>query len=118
MALCLHPSLHSASKSASVAFCILSVHLSDCDEMLAEPSHTVGELIFDFIQIMPNDSRARVQKRLVVTPTHAKLFLRALQENIDKYEDKHDEIKVPQRQSLAEQLFGSVKPEQDEDSDE
>lgn len=97
-------------------------------EMLKDPSaiyantvmisHTASEIVFDFIQIMPNDSRARVQKRLVMTPTHAKLFLRALQENIDKYEIKHGEIKVPQRQSLAEQLFGSVKPGQDEDSDE
>lgn len=81
-------------------------------------SHTASEIIFDFIQIMPNDSRARVQKRLVMTPAHTKLFLQALQENIDKYEGKHGEIKVPQRQSLAEQLFGSVKPGQDEDSDE
>ena len=81
-------------------------------------SHTASEIIFDFIQIMPNDSRARVQKRLVMTPTHAKLLLRAFQENIAKYEDKHGEIKAPQRQSLAEQLFGSVNPEQDEDSDE
>ncbi len=81
-------------------------------------SHTANEVIFDFIQIMPNDTRARVQKRIVMTPTHAKMFLKALDENVTKFEDKHGEITVPQRQSLADQLFGAVKPTSDEDDDE
>jgi hypothetical protein len=81
-------------------------------------SHTMNEVILDFIQIMPNDNRARVQKRIVMTPAHAKMFLNALQDNMQKFEDKHGEINLPQRQSLADQLFGSVKPTTDEDDDE
>ena len=81
-------------------------------------THTANEVIFDFIQVLPNDGRARVQKRIVMTPTHAKLLLQALQENLQKYETKHGEIVAPQRQSLAEQLFGAVKPEQEDDEDE
>lgn len=81
-------------------------------------SHTLNEVILDFIQIMPNDTRARVQKRIVMTPAHAKMFMNALQDNIQKFEDKHGEINLPQRQSLADQLFGSVKPTSDEEDDE
>lgn len=81
-------------------------------------SHTATEVVFDFIQIMPNDNRARVQKRIVMTPTHAKMFLNALEDNVNKFEDKHGEIDLPQRQSLADQLFGTVKPAGEEDDDE
>ena len=81
-------------------------------------THTASEVVFDFIQVMPNDDRARVQKRIVMTPTHAKMLMSALRENIDKFEAKHGEIHAPTRQSLADQLFGGVKPEQDEEGDE
>lgn len=82
-------------------------------------SHTANEVIFDFIQIMPNDNRARVQKRIVMTPTHAKMLLNALTDNINKFEDKHGEINLPQRTSLADQLFSNIKPSnEDEDDDE
>ena len=81
-------------------------------------THTANEVIFDFIQVMPNDDRARVQKRIIMTPTHAKLLLNALQENINKFEAKHGEIRAPQRHTLADQLFGSLKSEQNEDGDE
>lgn len=80
-------------------------------------THTAVEVIFDFIQVMPNDNRARVQKRIMMTPTHAKLLLGALQENLRKYESNHGEIDAPQRQSLAEQLFGAVKSEQEDDDE-
>ena len=81
-------------------------------------SHTANEVIFDFIQIMPNDSHARVQKRIVMTPTHAKMFLIALQDNMNKFEEKHGEVTLPERPSLADQLFGGIRPPGDEDNDE
>ena len=51
-------------------------------------THNAHEVIFDFIQVMPNDDRARLQKRIVMTPTHSKLFLNALQENVAKVRDE------------------------------
>lgn len=81
-------------------------------------SHTANEVIFDFIQIMPNDNRARVQKRIVMTPTHAKMFLKALDENMTKYEEKHGEVTLPQKPSLADQLFGGLKSATDGDDDD
>jgi uncharacterized protein DUF3467 len=79
-------------------------------------SHNKNEVFFDFIQMMPHDPRARVQQRIVMTPTHAKLFLKALEENVKRYEDKFEEIEIPQRPpSLADQLFQGVGDGEDED---
>lgn len=81
-------------------------------------SQTTSEIVLDFLQMMPNDPRARVQTRVVMTPTNAKLFLKALETNLARYEEKHGEIVVPaQPTSLADQLFGTLKPE-GEPSDE
>ena len=75
-------------------------------------SQTQSEIVMDFVQIMPNDPRARVQSRVVMTPANAKLFLRALQTNLERFEAMQGEIQVPQQPtSLADQLFGSIKPE-------
>ena len=81
-------------------------------------THTASEVIFDFIQVLPNDSRARVQQRIAMTPVHSKMLLDALRENMQKYESKHGEIQTPKRQSLADQLFGAVKPETPETEDD
>ena len=81
-------------------------------------SHTSNEFIFDFIQIMPNDNRARVQKRIVMTPTHAKMFLNAMNDNVGKYEEKHGNIELPQNPSLADQLFGGIRPTSDSEDDD
>ncbi len=75
-------------------------------------SQTTTEIVLDFLQIMPNDPRARVQSRIVMTPTAAKAFLKALGQNLERYEEKHGEIEVPPTPAtLADQLFGGVKPE-------
>lgn len=67
------------------------------------------EIIFDFMQIMPNDPRARVQNRIVMTPTHAKMFMNALKQNLDRFEAKNGEIKLPQGPpTLADQLFSGI----------
>jgi len=81
-------------------------------------SQTHSEIIFDFVQIMPNDPRARVQSRVAMTPANAKLLMNALKTHIDRFEGRHGEITVPPKpETLADQLFGAVKPE-DEPDDE
>ncbi len=75
-------------------------------------TQTHSEIVLDFAQIMPNDPRARVVSRIVMTPANAKLFLKALTQNLERFESVHGEISLPpQPQSLADQLFGSVKPD-------
>ena len=70
--------------------------------------HSPSEFILDFARIMPNMPNARVGARVVMTPMHAKLMMRALQENIEKFETQYGAIYVPQQgEALANQLFKS-----------
>jgi len=79
-------------------------------------THTYSEIVLDFVQVMPNDPRARVQSRIVMTPANARLFLNALKDNLQRFEDKHGEIKLPPRPiSLADQLFGTIKQDETDD---
>ncbi len=74
-------------------------------------THTASEVILDFARILPNTPRSKVHARIITTPSHAKLLLRALKENLDKYEAQFGEIKLPaEGDDLAQQFFGAVKP--------
>jgi hypothetical protein len=80
-------------------------------------SHSASEMIFDYAQLLPQQPKARVQARVVMTPLNAKLLYRALGENIARYESQFGEIKLPkQGPSLAQQFFGfgPQKPEGEE----
>lgn len=55
-------------------------------------SHSPEEFILDFIRVMPGVPKARVKSRIIVTPQHARRLLRALADNIEKYETAHGEI--------------------------
>jgi Protein of unknown function (DUF3467) len=90
--------------------CELPANLNVAYANAAMVSQSHSEIIMDFIQIMPNDPRARVQARVVMTPANAKLFLKALENNLQRFEEAHGEISVPPpAPTLADQLFGRVK---------
>jgi hypothetical protein len=59
-------------------------------------AHSAEEFVLDFIRIMPGLPKARVQSRIIITPTHAKRLLRALADNIGRYEATYGEIEVPE----------------------
>ncbi len=77
-------------------------------------SQTNSEIVLDFVQIMPNDPRARIQTRVVMTPANAKAFLKALETNLAGYEEKYGEIPLPAQNpnALAAQWCGTIKPEE------
>jgi len=58
--------------------------------------HSNSEFIIDFIKWMPGVAKAKVKSRIILTPHHAKRLLRALQENISKYESMFGTIEVPE----------------------
>ena len=60
---------------------------------LAIITHSSAEFVIDFIKVMPGVPKARVKSRIVLTPEHAKRFMRALQDNVQKYEAEHGTIK-------------------------
>lgn len=55
-------------------------------------AHSPEEFIFDFIRVMPGVPKAKVRSRIIVTPAHARRLLRALEENIARYEDAYGDI--------------------------
>ncbi len=76
-------------------------------------AHSASEIIIDFARVMPNTPKAKVYARIITTPIHAKLLLRALSDNLEKYEAQFGEVKLPaEGDALAQQFFGTVRPPQ------
>ena len=74
-------------------------------------THSASEIVIDFARVLPNTPRTRVYARIITTPLHAKLLLRALKENLHKYEAQFGEIKLPaDGDALVQQFFGAAKP--------
>lgn len=59
---------------------------------LAIISHSNSEFVLDFIQIVPNMPKARVKSRVILTPFHAKRLMKALGDNINKFENQFGNI--------------------------
>ncbi|WP_417363483.1 DUF3467 domain-containing protein [Galbibacter sp.] len=60
---------------------------------LAIINHSVSEFVVDFVSIMPGRPKAKVKSRIILTPQHAKRFLKALHDNVQRFESSHGEIK-------------------------
>jgi len=60
-------------------------------------THSPSEFVFDFISMMPAVKKAKVVKRLVLTPDHAKRLANALNENLKKYEKEHGPITTKEK---------------------
>ena len=61
---------------------------------LAIITHSSSEFILDFVRVMPGIPKAGVQSRIIVAPEHAKRLLRALEDNIAKYERAFGPIRI------------------------
>ena len=75
---------------------------------LARIAHSPADFVIDFAQILPGESKAAVRARILMSPLSAKLLLRALTENLARYEANLGEITVPT--NLAENLFRPFQP--------
>lgn len=61
---------------------------------LAIITHSTSEFVVDFIRIMPGIPKAQVKSRVILTPEHAKRLMKALEENVSKFEAQHGPIKI------------------------
>ncbi|MGV8017552.1 MAG: DUF3467 domain-containing protein [Ignavibacteria bacterium] len=61
---------------------------------LAIISHSGAEFIIDFTRIFPGIPKAKVHSRIIMTPQHCKMFLNALKDNIERYENQYGDIKL------------------------
>ena len=77
----------------------LNIHLGEKEAEgiyanLAMIMHSPTEIIIDFARMMPRTPKVPVLARIIMTPMHAKLMLKALTDNIKKYEKQFGEVKV------------------------
>jgi hypothetical protein len=75
---------------------------------LAIITHSSSEFVFDFIRVMPGVPKAKVKSRIIMTPQHAKRLLRALSDNISKFEASHGDISDPDSIANMPMNFGPV----------
>lgn len=61
---------------------------------LAIITHSPAEFVIDFTRVVPGVPKAKVLSRIITTPQHAKMLLKALQDNISKFENRFGEIKL------------------------
>ncbi|MEO7081365.1 MAG: DUF3467 domain-containing protein [Flavobacteriales bacterium] len=60
---------------------------------LAIITHSNSEFVLDFVRVMPGVPKAKVKARVLLTPQHAKRLMRALADNVQKYEAVHGPIR-------------------------
>lgn len=61
---------------------------------LAMVNHTETEFTIDVMYVQPQHPKAKVRARLISSPKHTKHLLKALEENVRRYEDRFGEIEV------------------------
>jgi hypothetical protein len=57
-------------------------------------THTDSEFILDFARLLPGKPKAKIHSRVIMNPRNCKLFLAALQDNLNKYESKFGKVSV------------------------
>lgn len=74
---------------------------------LAIISHSHSEFVVDFLRLMPNVPKAKVKSRVILTPNHAKRLLKALADNLDKYEAQFGPIQEPDQPPFPPMNFNT-----------
>ena len=82
---------------------------------MARIAHTPAEFILDFARRLPGEPNIPVLSRVMMSPLGAKLLIKALEDNIQRFEEQYGEIKIPTKMSLADQLFKPIQDPDDED---
>lgn len=72
---------------------------------LARIAHSPADIVIDFAHILPGEGKATINSRILMSPLSAKLLLRALSENLARYEAAFGPINVPVNSTLADNLF-------------
>lgn len=72
----------------------------DIDEVTAQGvycnlvliNHTDSEFILDFSYLQPAAPRARVRARILSSPKHLKRLIRALEQNLERFEERFGKV--------------------------
>ena len=55
-------------------------------------THSHAEFVLDFVNVMPGTPKSKVKSRIIMTPFHAKRLMKAMAENVQKFESAHGVI--------------------------
>ncbi|UCF35594.1 MAG: DUF3467 domain-containing protein [Acidobacteriota bacterium] len=66
---------------------------------MAQINHTAEEFTFNFIYVVPNSPVGKLLSAIILSPGHAKRFLKALEDNIHRYETTYGEIRTQPSES-------------------
>jgi hypothetical protein len=53
---------------------------------LAIITHSHAEFVVDFVNVMPGNPKSKVKNRIILTPFHAKRLMKAMIDNVKKFE--------------------------------
>ena len=73
---------------------------------LAVITHSHAEFVVDFVNVMPGTPKSKVKSRIIFTPMHAKKFMKALIDNVQKYEASNGIIKDLEQIEIPMQFTG------------
>lgn len=73
---------------------------------LAIITHSETEMVCDFIQLMPGMPKGKVRSRIIMTPQNTKRFMRALIDNVQKYEQHFGVIEDQEGNQMPPMSFG------------
>lgn len=73
---------------------------------LAIITHSHAEFVIDFVNVMPGTPKSKVKSRIILTPQHAKRFMKALTDNVEKYEAMNGTIKDLEEMQLPMSFGG------------
>lgn len=82
---------------------------------LALITHSPSEVIIDFARIMPGTQKGKVFSRIIMTPQHAKMLQKTLDDNLKKFEKQFGEIKLHGQQPKNIGFAASSQDDDDKD---
>ncbi|MDG1148060.1 MAG: DUF3467 domain-containing protein [Crocinitomicaceae bacterium] len=70
-------------------------------------THSPSEFVADFVQLMPGVPKGKVKSRIIMTPQNAKRLMKAMQDNVAKYEQTFGVIMDVESPSVPPMNFGT-----------
>jgi len=75
---------------------------------LAIITHSHAEFVIDFVNVMPGTPKSKVKNRIILTPFHAKRFMKAMIENVKKFETANGVIQDMESVEIPFNFSGPV----------
>jgi len=69
---------------------------------MAVVNHSDAEFTIDFIFIQPQAPQAKVRSRIITSPRHVKRLIKALEENLRRYEQSFGTVTVEEKPQVTD----------------